>query len=386
MATHSTISESSTSGASIGATNSGTWVHDIPEDRRRHLRIWLWVGAALTALTLVVGGITRLTESGLSIVDWAPIVGSVPPLNDADWEEAFGRYQQHPEYLQLRPDMTLSEFKYIYFWEYLHRMIGRVIGVVFLVPFIIFWVRGYLTRPLVKRLLLLFALGGLQGLMGWYMVSSGLVDRPEVSHYRLAAHLMLAITIFGCCVWFANDLLARKPEPIAADSRRFLVRQFIGFGVILFIQIFWGALVAGLNAGFILNTFPLMNGSLLPPQGWSQRPVLINFVENLATVQWTHRVLATLLLIGAIDVFIKVRRDPDLERFRGRVTLFCGLILLQYAVGVTTLLTHVETAIGVTHQAVALMLVGVLLVLAHQIRHSRPIESTPNPELSQRLG
>lgn len=362
--------------APASETDSSLWATEIPEARRRHLRIWLWIGAALTTLTLVVGGITRLTESGLSIVDWAPIVGSIPPLNDADWEEAFARYQQYPEYVQLRPDMTLSEFKYIYFWEYLHRMIGRLIGMVFLVPFIWFWVRGYLTKPLVKRLLALFALGGLQGLMGWYMVSSGLVDRPEVSQYRLAAHLLLAITIFGCCVWFANDLRARPGQPLAAGSRRYMTRTLTIGGVMLFIQIFWGALVAGLNAGFIFNTFPLMNGSMLPPQGLSHRPILINFFENLATVQWMHRVIGTLLLIGAIEFVIRVRRNPDLVRFHGWSTALAGLIVLQYAVGVTTLLTHVKTAIGVTHQLIALLIVGVLLMLAHQIRHSHSIEQS----------
>jgi len=374
MAVDGTTRETMSASGAPAAPAAVSWVEAIPPARRRHLRLWLWIGAALTALTLVVGGITRLTESGLSIVDWAPIVGSVPPLNDADWQEAFARYQQYPEYVKLRPDMTLSEFKFIYFWEYLHRMIGRVIGVVFIVPFIWFWLRGYLTRPLVKRLLVLFALGGLQGLMGWYMVSSGLVDDPEVSHYRLAAHLMLAITIFSCCVWFANDLLARPPAPLKAEPRRYLVRELTIFGVLIFVQIFWGALVAGLNAGFILNTFPLMNGSLLPPNGWSHEPLLINFVENLATVQWVHRVLGTVLLVGAIAFLVRVRRDPDLARFHIWATLFVGLIGLQYAVGVTTLLTHVETAIGVTHQGIALLIVGVLLFIAHQVRHSDAIE------------
>lgn len=363
-----------------GEANAPSWVEEIPADRRRRLRIWLWIGAALTASTLIVGGITRLTESGLSIVDWAPIVGAVPPLNDADWQEAFARYQQYPEYVTLRPDMTLSEFKQIYFWEYLHRMIGRLIGMVFLVPFIWFWIRGYLTRPLLKRLLVLFALGGLQGLMGWYMVSSGLVDRPDVSQYRLAAHLLLAMTIFGCCVWFANDLLARPWQPLAPHARQFLMRSLAGLGVLLVIQIFWGALVAGLNAGFILNTFPLMNGSLLPPNGWSQDPFLINFFENLATVQWVHRVLATVLLIGAIDFFVKARRDPELVRFHRWVAALSGLIVFQYCLGVTTLLTHVETAIGVSHQATALAIVGVWLVFMHRVLESRPRSALPAAE------
>lgn len=348
------------------------WAAEIPADRRRNLRIWLWAGAVLTALMLVVGGITRLTESGLSIVDWNPIVGAIPPITNAQWHEAFARYQQFPEYIKLRPDMTLSEFKFIFFWEFLHRTIGRLIGFVFFIPFLWFLIRGYFTRPMLKRVLLLFVLGGLQGLMGWYMVKSGLVDRPDVSHYRLAAHLILAMTIFACCVWFINDLMARPWQPIPAQSRGSLLRWLMVFGVLLVVQIIWGAFVAGLNAGFILNTFPLMNGSLLPPNGWSQDPLLINLVENLATVQWVHRVVATVLLIGAITLFFKIRRDPALERFRRWGLGLMLLLVLQYSLGVTTLLTHVKTGIAVTHQATALVIVGFLLTFLHQVWVGKP--------------
>jgi len=372
LATHIQISDSMPDAVRPAASGAPGWVEEIPANRRRHLRIWLWLGAALTAFTLVIGGITRLTESGLSIVDWAPIVGSVPPISDAQWHEAFARYQQYPEYIKLRPDMTLSEFKFIYFWEFLHRTIGRVIGLVFLLPFIWFLIRGYFNGPLLKRVLLLFALGGLQGLMGWYMVSSGLVDRPDVSHYRLAAHLLLAMTIFGFCVWFANDLLARPWQPIAAAPRWSLLGWLIGLGVILVVQIFWGALVAGLNAGFILNTFPLMNGSLLPPNGWSQDPLLINLVENLATVQWVHRVMATVLLAGVILLYVKVRRDASLEQFQKWSLGFMLLVMLQYTLGVTTLLTHVQTGIAVTHQATALVIVGFVLTFLHRVWESKP--------------
>lgn len=348
------------------------WVDAIPPARRRHLRMWLWTGAALTAATLVIGGITRLTESGLSIVDWAPIVGAVPPLNEGDWREAFARYQQYPEYVKLRPDMTLSEFKSIYFWEYLHRMMGRLIGMAFLIPFVWFLIRGYFNGPLVRRVLVLFALGGLQGLMGWYMVSSGLVDRPDVSHYRLAAHLLLAMTIFGTCVWFANDLLARPSPSIDARSRRFMLRALIGLGALLVVQIFWGALVAGLKAGFIYATFPLMDGGLLPPNAWWKDPWPINLVESMATVQWVHRVLATALLIGAIAFVARVQREPGLARFRRWSAALAALIVLQYGLGVTTLLTHVRIPIAVAHQLTALLIVGVVLTLLHRVAHSGP--------------
>jgi cytochrome c oxidase assembly protein subunit 15 len=370
MATQSIVHQQVVSESTSELPKAQSWVEAIPPRRRRHLRIWLWTGAALTASTLVVGGITRLTESGLSIVDWAPIVGSVPPLTHADWEEAFARYQQYPEYVKLRPSMTLSEFKYIYFWEYLHRMIGRLIGMVFLIPFLWFLIRGYFTRPLLKRTLLLFTLGGMQGLMGWYMVKSGLVDRPDVSHYRLAAHLLLAMTIFGACIWFANDLLAQQRPQVVATSRRVLTRALVGIGVLLVIQITWGAFVAGLKAGFVYPTFPLMDGSLLPPYGWVRDPVWINLVETLPTVQWVHRVLATILLVSVIAFFIRVRRDQNLARFHRWSAVLAGLILLQYALGVTTLLTHVKTAIGVTHQATALVILGTLLIFLHRALHS----------------
>lgn len=370
MATQELGQQTALVGVTTGASGSSSWVDAIPEAHRRPLRRWMWVGAALTAGTLIVGGITRLTESGLSIVDWAPIVGSIPPLNDADWQEAFSRYQQYPEYVKIRPDMTLSEFKSIYFWEYLHRMLGRLIGMAFLIPFIFFWIRGYLTGPMFRRVGLLFALGGMQGLMGWYMVSSGLVDRPDVSQYRLAAHLLLAITIFSSCLWIGNDLLDRRRHQLSRASRTFMTRTLLVVGALLMTQIFWGALVAGLNAGFILNTFPLMNGSLLPPQGWSRDPLLINLFENLATVQWMHRLLATVLLISGITLLVVIRRDPALAEFRRWGAVLAAMIAIQYGLGVLTLLSHVRIAIGVTHQLVALAIVGVLLTFLHEIRRS----------------
>ncbi len=372
--------QSGFSDALPGARGTPSWADEIPEAHRRPLRIWMWVGAALAAATLVIGGITRLTESGLSIVDWAPIVGVVPPITDADWHEAFARYQEYPEYQKLRPDMSLGEFKSIYFWEYLHRMVARLIGAAFAIPFLYFWLRGYLTRSMFRRVLLLFALGGLQGLMGWYMVSSGLVDRPDVSHYRLAAHLLLAITIFGCCLWFGNDLLATKKPQIPPAARTFLTQAILAVGVLLLIQIFWGALVAGLHAGLILNTFPLMDGGLLPPKGWSHDPWIINFFENLATVQWMHRLLATALLISAIALMARVWRDPELSAFRRWSAVLAGMVVIQYGLGVATLLSHVRIGLGVTHQVMALAIVGVLLTFLHRVRGrgATPTHSVPS--------
>ncbi len=185
----------------------------LSERRRRHVRLWLWTGALLTFVIVVIGGITRLTESGLSIVDWEPLIGVVPPLSEADWQAAFAQYQRYPEYQILRPNMTLAEYQFIYLWEYAHRMLARFIGLVFIVPFLVFWARGYLRPALTRRLLLILALGAAQGVMGWFMVASGLVDRPSVAHERLAAHLALAFTVFGVCLWTgAGFLPAPKTE------------------------------------------------------------------------------------------------------------------------------------------------------------------------------
>lgn len=360
------------------AAGSPSWAAAIPEAMRRHLRIWLWAGAALTMLMLVVGGITRLTQSGLSIVDWDPIVGAVPPLTHDQWLEAFARYQQYPEYLKLRPDMTLAEFKHIFFWEYLHRLIGRTIGVVFAIPFVFFWLKGYFTRPLLKRVLVLAALGGAQGLMGWLMVRSGLVDRPSVSHYRLAAHLVLAFAIAGCCVWFASDLAGRTPLALDAATRRSIVVGLRLLGFLAAVQIVWGAFVAGLDAGVILNTFPFMNGSLLPPNGWHLDPVLRNLVDNPVTVQWTHRLLGTTLLTGELIFFARVRRataDPAVRRFNA---VWCGLIMLQFVLGVSTLLSHVKTPIAASHQANAMAIFIAWLLWMHRL-HVRAPEPAAAP-------
>ncbi len=363
----------------IDAIGTPGWVEAIPESRRKHLRRWLWTGAVLTASTLFIGGVTRLTESGLSIVDWDPIVGAVPPITPGDWQEAFSRYQQYSEYVKIRPDMTLGEFKYIYFWEYLHRNIGRLLGVVFLIPFILFWIRGYFNGPLLRRVLLLFALGGLQGLMGWYMVSSGLVDRPDVSQIRLATHLLLAVTIFGCCIWFANDLRSRRAITISLRPRELLRKALLAIGALLGIQIFWGGLVAGLKAGLSFATFPLMDGSLLPPNGWKLNPIPVNLVENPATVQWMHRLLATLLLAGVIALFAMVRRSRELRPFRTWSAAMMGVILVQYALGVATLLSHVLIGLAIIHQLVALLAVGVLLTFLHRVMRSNPYSGLDHP-------
>lgn len=332
----------------------------------------------LTFAILVVGGITRLTQSGLSIVEWAPLVGVVPPLNEAQWEEAFAAYQRYPEYQQLRPDMTLAEYKTIFFWEYVHRLLARTIGVVFVVPFAWFWARGYLRAPLAKRLLVLFGLGALQGFMGWFMVASGLVDRPSVAHERLAAHLVLAFSIFAVCVWTAADLLPRPSRfraagPSAADARQAgdLRGWLVAFGVLFGIQVVYGAFVAGLDAGFAFNTYPLMAGSWLPPAAWHLEPAIRNLIDNIATVQWIHRTLPVLLLVVSVVLVVRSLRardgsgsEPTDPRWAAALLVF---VLVQAGLGIATLVLFVPIWLAVLHQAVALALFGVWLSWLHRL-------------------
>lgn len=320
---------------------------------------------------VVIGGITRLTLSGLSIVEWRPFTGVIPPLTDAQWETTFALYQQFPEYQTWREGMTLAEFKFIFFWEYLHRLVARLIGVVFLVPFVYFWTSGYLNPPLRRRTLLLFGLGAAQGVMGWLMVMSGLVDRPSVSHYRLAAHLSLAFLIFGWALWLAAELRIDRTRAALSPAAQGLMRRGLGaVGAILALQIVWGAFVAGLKAGRYYPTFPLMGGSLVPAELLQLDPIARNFIENPIAVQWVHRVIGTVLALAVVVLFLRVQRArPDARSVRFNVSLI-ALVALQYLLGVLTLIHHVPIALGVTHQATALVIFGVWATWVHHVRHA----------------
>lgn len=346
------------------------WRLGIPEERRRSLRTWLWSIAALTFGVLVVGGITRLTLSGLSIVSWDPLFGMIPPLSDAQWQSAFDAYQRFPDY-DWRTGMSLAEFKFIFFWEYLHRLLARLIGFVFLLPFLWFWVRGYLNPPMLRRAVALFSLGAMQGVMGWLMVMSGLVDRPSVSHYRLAAHLSLAFLIFGYALWLARDLRITRERPVIPARARMLMKRGLALvGTLLCIQIVWGAFVAGLRAGRFYPTFPMMGGSLVPAELLTLDPITRNFIENPIAVQWTHRVIGTALLL-ATAVFVArllpARADRTSRRFAIAALL---LICTQYLLGVLTLIHLVPVSLGVIHQAVALVIFGTWLAWVHHVRNS----------------
>ena len=347
------------------------WRLAIPEERRRALRLWLWAVALMTVGVVIVGGITRLTLSGLSIVEWNPLMGVIPPIGVDAWQEAFAAYQQTPDY-QWRSGMTLAEFRFIYFWEYLHRLLARTIGLVFLVPFVVFWARGWLTRPLKRRTLLLFGLGAAQGLMGWLMVASGLVDRPSVSHYRLAAHLSLAFTIFGYALWLIRDLSLRPDRVALSDAtRRRLGRGLALVGSLLVVQIVWGAFVAGLRGGKFYPTFPRMGGEWVPRELTYMDPAPVNFVANAIAVQWTHRVLGTLLLIAALAFAARVLRARVDAKDRRFAVAFGGGVCAQYALGILTLVNLVPVGLGVAHQLTALVLLGVWLSWIHHVRNAR---------------
>lgn len=330
----------------------------------RLVRYWFFAGALMVFLILVVGGITRLTQSGLSIVEWEPISGILPPLSEAAWEAEFDRYRQFPEYQQLNRGMSMSEFKIIYFWEYLHRILARGIGLVFIIPFVWFASRRMLSARQLKQSMLLFGLGFLQGFMGWFMVQSGLVDVPYISPFRLAAHLLLAFLIFTGCMWFAMEAWPRMNRSVLKLSSRYKALLLM-VGLLLLLQIAWGAFVAGHKAGYFYNTFPTMNGYWFPPQLLDLQPAWVNFFQNIVAVQWTHRVLGTLLLLATLWLVFASRRvqDPILKI---SVYVFGGLMTAQYLLGIFTLLYRVPISLGVLHQAVALLLVGALLFSAYR--------------------
>jgi len=342
---------------SIGASSVG--MHD------RSLAVWLLACCALVFALVVVGGITRLTHSGLSIVEWQPIVGAVPPLDDAAWQEAFGKYQQTPEFRQVNPGMDLAGFKRIFWWEYVHRLLGRLIGAAFLLPLLWFAVRRRIGRALTWKLAGIFALGGLQGAMGWYMVQSGLVDNPRVSQYRLAAHLGMALLIYAAMLWTALDLLFPRGTEAAP---RVLRRFAFALVALIFAMALSGGLVAGIRAGLAYNTFPLMNGHVVPPGMFVLEPWYLNFFGNVATVQFDHRLIAWALAFLVPWFWLRVRRAAVSRRAKLAADLLLGALVLQIALGIATLLLAVPVPLAAAHQAGALLVFTAVLLAAHALR------------------
>ena len=338
---------------------------------RRPIAAWLLVCCAMVFATLVVGGVTRLTHSGLSIVEWKPIVGTIPPLSQADWDQMFHEYRQTPEYQHVNRGMSLDEFKTIFWWEYVHRLLGRGIGLVFFVPFVYFLLRGRLDGGLALKLIGIFVLGGLQGAMGWYMVKSGLVDNPRVSQYRLTAHLGLAFVIFAAMFWVALDLLARRDrnEMRAADAGlRSAQRGAAWLAALVFLMVLTGGFVAGIRAGLAYNTFPLMNGHLVPPEILLLEPWYLNLFNNMATVQFNHRLLAWVLAFLVPVFWYRARSHAPGPRARVALHVLLATLALQIGLGIVTLLQHVPVALGAAHQGGAMVLFAAVLWVNHELR------------------
>ncbi|MFD2183130.1 COX15/CtaA family protein [Rhodoplanes azumiensis] len=343
------------------------------------LRLWLLAVAGLVFLTVIVGGATRLTESGLSIVEWKPLTGALPPFSEAAWQAEFDKYKAIPQYEILNRGMGLHDFKVIYWWEWAHRNVARLTGMVFLLPFLWFLWRGALTRGLIVGLSAIFALGAVQAGVGWWMVASGLADRIFVSHYRLAFHLTLACVIFAALVFTAARLGARPGE---AAPWRLRAGAGVLVGLVL-AQIYFGALVAGMRAGLVHNTWPLIDGALIPSTSdlFFADPVWINFFENTLTIQFTHRmvgyVLALVAILHLVDAMLSGggRRGVRLGALAVAVA-----ILVQIAIGVMTLLARVPLDLAILHQATALVLL--LVATLHAERLTRPgAVAVPAPDL-----
>ena len=325
---------------------------------------WLLTGCVLIFIMVVVGGITRLTHSGLSISSYKLISGTIPPIGETQWQEAFELYKQYPEYQKINDHFSLQDFKDIYFWEWLHRVIGRFIGLVFFLPFVYFIITKQLSKSTIKKATLLLILGGFQGFLGWYMVKSGLVDKPDVSHYRLAAHLTTAFITFAYTFWVALDLWFPERRNSSKKQRNF-IRVAL---VILIIQIIYGAFVAGLDAGFIHNHWPLMNeGKLIHETVYiEQNPLYKNFIEGKSGVQFIHRTLAYIVVLFIFLIWKKTRELPKTIWQKRGVNSLLIFVGIQFVLGVLTLLLRVPVWLGVSHQVGAFFLLSAMTFTLHR--------------------
>lgn len=327
--------------------------------------IWLLTGCLLIFLMVVIGGITRLTHSGLSMVDWNPIMGFIPPLNEADWNVAFEKYKLYPEYQLVNSHFTLEEFKSIFFWEYLHRVIGRVIGLVFIIPFIYFSIRKRLSKKVIFQSLILLAMGGLQGFIGWWMVKSGLVKDPDVSHYRLATHLITAFLTFAYTFWVALGLIYEDKKTL--DFKTLRVILYFIFGVTV-MQIIYGAFVAGLNAGFVMNTFPKMGDQWINDSVTALTPFWKNFVEGIGGVQFVHRYLAYVVVSLILYFAIACRKYELTIRQKIATKTMLYAVGVQFLLGIFTLLYAVPVWLGVMHQVGAFLLLASVVYALHAFK------------------
>ena len=342
----------------------------------RGLALWLFVCAALVYAVLIVGGITRLTHSGLSIVQWQPLIGALPPLSDAAWADLFRQYRATPEFRLVNFDLTLDGFKYIFWWEYAHRLMGRLLGLVFLLPLLWFVASRAISRRLGWRLAAIFSLGALQGALGWYMVASGLVNDPRVSPFRLTAHLGLALLIIGAILWTAWGLL---PPARSSGAARRVPALAKGVVAVVFVMALIGGLVAGTHAGYAYNTFPLMGGAIVPPDLMRLSPWYSNFAYNLATVQFVHRAIAWTLIALVPAYWWWIRRTVPAPCARLQSNLMLAALALQVTLGIATLLSVVAVPLAAAHQAGAVLLYAATLWTAHALAREVPGIQTASP-------
>ena len=331
------------------------------EKSRKQISTWLIASFALIFIMVIVGGITRLTRSGLSMVEWHPISGSIPPVTEMEWEIEFEKYKKFPEYQQINNNMNIDQFKFIFFWEYIHRLIGRLLGIFFIVPFSWFLFKKKLNLPLIKNLLFMFFLGGLQGLFGWYMVQSGLVDVPHVSHYRLAVHLSLAFGLLSYILWTIlklNKQIFQSSIEQAKKSLRPILNWIIA---ILIVQIIYGAFTAGLKAGYGWNTFPKMAGQWLPSGLLPMSPWYINLVEHNLTVQFIHRILGWVLSMLIPGFWQYSQKFSLSDHHKKAIDLLLYALIIQFLLGISTLILVVPVWLGVMHQAGAVVLLATVV-------------------------
>ena len=357
--------------------------------RLRSVRLWLIVVAGLIGAMVLVGGATRLTESGLSIVEWKPVTGALPPLTEQAWTEAFEGYKAIPQYRELNRGMSLAEFKTIYWWEWSHRLLGRVIGVVYLLPFLWFLARGVLPGDLRRRLWGIFALGALQGVVGWWMVASGLTERVEVSHYRLATHLIMALAIYAAIVWTLRRL--SRAAPSRADLPPAPARLRLTAVVLLaltFVQIYFGALVAGLRAGRVFNTWPDIDGALVPTAQrlFFEAPWWRNFFDNTLTVQFSHRMLAYTIFVLAILHALDALRAGVAPALRWGAVALAAAVTLQATLGILTLLQMVPLGLALAHQGVAIVVLTLALLQAERLTGTQPARDVADLRLAAQRG
>ena len=333
----------------------------------RHLALWLLACALVIYGMILLGGVTRLTGSGLSMVEWRPIMGIWPPIGEEAWLAVFEKYRQFPEYRQINRGMSLGEFQVIFLYEYLHRVLGRLIGLLFFIPLLVFALRGVIRPGLMPRLLALLFLGGCQGLLGWYMVRSGLVDRPSVSQYRLTAHLGLAVALYGAIVWQCLSLWGSSSAPPAGAARAGLVRCSLPLTLLVYLMILSGGLVAGTDAGFSYPTWPKMGPGFVPPGLYAGSPAWLAAFEDVTTIQFNHRVFAYLLffLVGAFGLTVALQAGD--RRLRAAGCAVAVLLLLQLGLGIGTVLTRVAIPVAVAHQGGAILLFTAMLITSHAL-------------------